>query len=264
MGCEALLVEQLTHQPQRHPSVAPCRGPPPRDRHTPQMHPLAGNPYHHLVATDGTGGAAARSPFRISAPNTGPFHRRCRPPLGEKFFDVAIARREAQIAPDRMPDDHREKAVAARGDFGRRDRLPSASLPSYPVTLTRPLFFTGGTGLPVNPGGGLGSADRGFRPPGRRHAIGRCACVIGRSVAAATAHRLRTYYRGCSAWPGDHCPGKAKPLFFIGGKNRLASFRAQEQGVSAGKSRAKMTADELPSSPAFWSMAQPVRIAATG
>jgi hypothetical protein len=37
-----------------------------------------------------------------------------------------------------MLDDHRRKAVAAVGDFGHRASLPSASLPSYSVTLTKP------------------------------------------------------------------------------------------------------------------------------
>src|SRR5262245_13391512 len=37
-----------------------------------------------------------------------------------------------------MLDDHRRKAVAAVGDFGDRASLASASLPSYPVTLTKP------------------------------------------------------------------------------------------------------------------------------
>jgi hypothetical protein len=37
-----------------------------------------------------------------------------------------------------MLDDHRRKAVAAVGDFSHRASLPSASLPSYPVTLTKP------------------------------------------------------------------------------------------------------------------------------
>ena len=37
-----------------------------------------------------------------------------------------------------MLDDHRRKAVAAIGDFGHRASLPSASFPSYPVTLTKP------------------------------------------------------------------------------------------------------------------------------
>jgi hypothetical protein len=55
-----------------------------------------------------------------------------------EFLDVAIAQREAQIDPDRMLDDQRGKAVAAIGDFSHRASLPSASLPSYPVTLTKP------------------------------------------------------------------------------------------------------------------------------
>jgi hypothetical protein len=35
------------------------------------------------------------------------------PSLGEEFLDVSIAQREAQVEPDRMPNDHRRKAVAA-------------------------------------------------------------------------------------------------------------------------------------------------------
>jgi hypothetical protein len=40
--------------------------------------------------------------------------------------------------PDRMLDDHRRKAVAPIGDFSHRPSLPSTSLPSYPVILTKP------------------------------------------------------------------------------------------------------------------------------
>src|SRR6516162_334028 len=36
-----------------------------------------------------------------------------------------------------MLDDHRRKAVATIGGFGHRASLPSASLPSHPVTLTK-------------------------------------------------------------------------------------------------------------------------------
>ena len=64
------------------------------------------------------------------------------PPLGEEFLDVAVAQREARIESDRMLDDQR-KAVAAIGDFGDRASLPSASLPSYPVTLTTPVVRVG-------------------------------------------------------------------------------------------------------------------------
>jgi len=38
-----------------------------------------------------------------------------------------------------MLDDHRRKAVAAVGDFSHRASLPSASLPGYPVNLTKPI-----------------------------------------------------------------------------------------------------------------------------
>jgi len=51
---DTLLLEQLAHQPQRRPTVAPAL-----DQHVedfalvvdgpPQIHPLAGDPHHHLV-----------------------------------------------------------------------------------------------------------------------------------------------------------------------------------------------------------------------
>src|SRR5207248_9160094 len=37
-----------------------------------------------------------------------------------------------------MLDDHRRKAGAPVGKFSHRASLPSASLPGYPVTLTKP------------------------------------------------------------------------------------------------------------------------------
>jgi CRP-like cAMP-binding protein len=42
-----------------------------------------------------------------------------------------------------MLDDHRWKAVAAVRDFSHRVSLPSASLPGYPVKLTKPLATLG-------------------------------------------------------------------------------------------------------------------------
>jgi hypothetical protein len=50
----------------------------------------------------GTGVAVARSPVRISTPNTGCFIGDVEPPLGQQVLDVAIAQGEAQIDPDRM------------------------------------------------------------------------------------------------------------------------------------------------------------------
>ena len=53
-GCEALLLEQLAHQPQRRPSVASTLNQQVEDLAlmvdgTPQIHPLTGDPHHHLV-----------------------------------------------------------------------------------------------------------------------------------------------------------------------------------------------------------------------
>jgi hypothetical protein len=51
---EALLLEHLTHQPQRRPSVAPPLNQYVEDLAlvidgTPQIHPLTGDPHYHLV-----------------------------------------------------------------------------------------------------------------------------------------------------------------------------------------------------------------------
>src|SRR5215469_16754510 len=53
-GREALLLEQLAHQPQRRPTVASALNQHVEDLAlvvdgTPQIHPLAGDPHHHLV-----------------------------------------------------------------------------------------------------------------------------------------------------------------------------------------------------------------------
>jgi hypothetical protein len=53
-GCEALLLEQLTHQPQRRASVAPTLNQHVEDLAlvidgTLQIHSRAGDPHHHLV-----------------------------------------------------------------------------------------------------------------------------------------------------------------------------------------------------------------------
>ena len=53
-GDEALLSEQLAHQPQRRPTVAPALNQHVEDLAfmvdgSPQIHPLAGDPDHHLV-----------------------------------------------------------------------------------------------------------------------------------------------------------------------------------------------------------------------
>src|SRR5271169_4266355 len=89
-----------------------------------------------------------RSEFQHPTPDR--FIGDVEPPLGEEFLDVAIAQREAQIEPDRMLGDRGGKAMAAIGDFGHRASLPSAALPSYPVTLTKPRRL-----LAIDLGGGF-------------------------------------------------------------------------------------------------------------
>src|SRR5215831_15006181 len=150
-GREALLLEQLAHQPQRRPTVAPTLNQHVEDLAfmvdgSPQKHPLAGDPHHHLIEVPAIARPRAapaqpsrdhRSKFQNPTPDG--FVRDVEPPLGQEFLDVPIAQREAQVDPDRMLDDRWRKAVAAVGDFSHRASLPSAPLPSYRVTLTTPL-----------------------------------------------------------------------------------------------------------------------------
>src|SRR5436190_13775379 len=115
------------------------------DGSPPQIHSLAGDPNHHLVEVPAITRPRActaqpsrdrRSEFQHPTPDG--LIGDVEPPLGQEFLDVAIAQREAQVEPNCMLDDHRRKAVAVVGDFSHRASLPSASLPSYPVTLTKP------------------------------------------------------------------------------------------------------------------------------
>src|SRR5215831_3503124 len=64
-------------------------------------------------------------------------------PRSASSSSTAIAQREVQVDPDRMLDDRWRKAVSAVGDFSHRASLPSASLPSYPITLTKPNVLLG-------------------------------------------------------------------------------------------------------------------------
>ena len=89
-------------------------------------------------AVDGTGVASRdrRSEFQYPTPDG--FIGDVEPPLGEELLDIAITQREAQVEPDRMLDDHRRKAMATVRNFSYRASLSSASLPGYPVNLTKP------------------------------------------------------------------------------------------------------------------------------
>src|SRR6516164_6096236 len=149
-GGEALLLEQLAHQPQRRPAVASALNQHVEDLALvvdgpPEVHPLASNPDYHLVEVPASARPRTvtaepsrdrRSEFQHPTPDG--FIGDVEPSLGEELLDIAITQGEAQVEPDGMLDDHRRKAVLAVGDFGHRASLPSASLPDYPVKLTKP------------------------------------------------------------------------------------------------------------------------------
>src|SRR5205807_9504986 len=87
---EAVLLEQLAHQPQRRPAVAPALDKQVEDLALvidgpPEVHPLPGDPHHQSrpnandrSAEGDAGAAVARSPNRTSAPSAAPFRKRCR------------------------------------------------------------------------------------------------------------------------------------------------------------------------------------------
>jgi hypothetical protein len=121
---EALLLEQLAHQPQRRPAIAAAL-----DQHVedlalvvdsaPAVHPLAGDPDHHLVQVPSVAPARTappqtprdhRSELQNPAPNG--FAGDIEPTLGKEILDVSVAEREAEAEPDSMLDDSRRKAVA--------------------------------------------------------------------------------------------------------------------------------------------------------
>ena len=87
---------------------------------TPQVHPLAGDPDHHLVQMP----AVARPRTTLSQPSRdhrselqdpGPdgFVGYVEPTLGEELLHVSKAEREAQVEPYSVLDDNRRKAVTA-------------------------------------------------------------------------------------------------------------------------------------------------------
>ena len=81
-GCETLLLEELVHQPQRPPTVAPTLNQHVEDLAfmidgTPQIHLPAADPHHHLVEvpTIARRGRHRRSRRAIIGPNFSTQHR---------------------------------------------------------------------------------------------------------------------------------------------------------------------------------------------
>ena len=167
-GRETFLLDQLAHQPQRRPTIAPALNQhvedlafvvdgTPQYVRSPAIRTTISSRCQRLLGR----GRRRRSRRAITSPNFDTrrrtVHRRCRARLGEEFFDIAIARREAQVGPDRMLDDRWRKAVAAIGDFSHPPSLPLALLPRYPVTLTKPSNYITGAVLGMD-GGMTGGA----------------------------------------------------------------------------------------------------------
>ena len=79
---------------------------------TPQIHPLAGDPHHHLVEMPAVARPKATlaqpardrgTEFQHPAPHR--FVGDVQSTLCEEFLDVAVAQGEAEIKPDRVLDD---------------------------------------------------------------------------------------------------------------------------------------------------------------
>ena len=116
-GCKSLLLEQLAHQPQRRPAVAAALNQQVEDLALvidgpPEVHPLPGDPHHHLVQVPSVARPRAplaqpsrdrRTEFQHPAPHR--FVGDVEPALGQQFLDIAVAQGEPEIEPDRVLDD---------------------------------------------------------------------------------------------------------------------------------------------------------------
>jgi hypothetical protein len=147
---EALLLEQLAHQPQRRAAVAAAL-----NQHvenlalvvdgTPQIHPLAGDAHYHLIEVP----AIARprtaltepsrdrgTEFQHPAPHR--FIGDVEPSFGQQLFDIAVAQGKAEIEPDRVLDDLGRGAMAAVAERSHADILSDTPLAPDPVSVTTP------------------------------------------------------------------------------------------------------------------------------
>src|SRR5215831_20594398 len=142
----ALLLEKLAHQPQCHAAV-----PPAPDQHvghlalvidgTPEIHPLAGDPYHHLVQMPAiawlrTPPGDHRPELHHPAPHR--FIGDLDPAFGKQVLDVAVAQGEAEGQPDRVLDDLGREAMTAVAGQGYDDTLPDPATAPDSVSVTIP------------------------------------------------------------------------------------------------------------------------------
>jgi hypothetical protein len=139
---EAVLLEQLAHQPQRRPAVAPALDKQVEDLALvidgpPEVHPLPGDPHHHLVQVPSI--ARPRAPLaqpsrdrgtEFQHPTSHRFVGDVESALGQQLLDIAVAQREPKIEPDRVLDDLGREPMAAIAEQGHADILPYSAHPT--------------------------------------------------------------------------------------------------------------------------------------
>src|SRR6266404_3268844 len=148
---EALFAEQFAHQLDGRRPVATTLDEDLEDLalvvdSTPQIHPLAGDPHHHLVEMP----AVARPRATLAQPSCDrgtefqhPAPDRLvgdvKPSFSQQFLDIAVAQGEAVIEPDRVLDDLGPEAMTAVAERSHLDILPDTPPSRDPVSVTMPL-----------------------------------------------------------------------------------------------------------------------------
>jgi len=106
---------------------------------TPEIHPLAGAPHHHLVqmpsvarprATPTQPSRDRGTEFQHPAPHR--FVGDVETSLGQQFLDVAVAQGKAQIQPHRVLDDLGGEAMAPVAEQGHANILPDPPITPAP------------------------------------------------------------------------------------------------------------------------------------
>jgi hypothetical protein len=102
---------------------------------TPQIHPLASDPNHHLVEVPAIArpSATLAQGRAIAGPNFSTQRRtvslgNVEPSRSQQLLDIAVAQREAEIEPDRVLDDIGREAVAAVAERSHGEILPDTPL----------------------------------------------------------------------------------------------------------------------------------------
>ena len=151
LRCEALLLKQLAHQPECRLRIAPTLNEHVEDLAfvvdgTPQIHPPARDPHHHLVEMPAIARprATLAQPSRdrgteFQHPTPYRFVGDVEPALGQQFLDIAVAQGEAEIEPDRVLDDLGRKTMAAIAERSHAVTLTLRAALARPVSVTKPL-----------------------------------------------------------------------------------------------------------------------------